>query len=184
MKVTPHIKKITIRAGAAVLTFAIGVAISSVWFRNHDQAAKPFRYLSGPTCREGLVSVESLPDVPLRITIADTACEKPQTASVHFVVENLSTKPIKKYEVHGYLIYDDLIDDGMGVTTERVEPLQPRQTDIGFLGGGVMTRAGGIPVGELKHFRLVLWSVEFADGTDWVRSHHTFLFAGERKQNL
>ena len=161
-------RKIAIGMFAALLTFVIGVATSS--FVNRTQPAKPFRHLSGPTCREGLLSVESRPAVPLRITVSDTACEKPQSASVQFLVENVGTKPISKYEIHGVQTYEELTDTGFGVLTERVEPLQPGQTDIGFLGGGVLKGAGGKPVGELKSFELVLWSVEFADGTKWTRS--------------
>ena len=170
MKATPLIRRLTIRLFVALLTFLIGVAASSVWFVNRHQSPEPLRFLSGPRCREGLVSVASHPDVPLHITISDTACENPQTANVQFLVENRSTKPISKYDIHGVQTYDELSDDGLGVSTERVEPLQPHQTDIGFLGGGVLKGAGGKPVGELKSFQLVLWSVDFADGTRWTRS--------------
>jgi hypothetical protein len=154
----------------ALLTFLIGVATSSVWFLNHHQPAKSFRFLSGPPCREGLVSVESRPAVPLHITISDTACQNPQSANVQFLVENLTPKPISKYEIRSVQTYDELIDEGLGVSTETIEPLQPRQTQIGFLGGGVLKRSGGKPVSELKSFQLVVWSINFADGTKWTRS--------------
>ena len=170
MKGTPQIKRLAIRIFVALLTCLTGVAISSVWFLNHYQPAKSFRYLSGPPCREGLVSVESRPGVPLHITISDTACENPRCANVQFLVENVSTKPISKYEIRGVETYDELNDDGLGVSTVPAKPLQPHQTEIGFLGGGVMTRAGGIPVSELKSFQLVVWSVDFADGTKWTRT--------------
>jgi hypothetical protein len=170
MKGAPHIRRLVIRIFVALLTFLIGVATSSVWFVNQYQPPKSFRFLSDPPCRQGLVSVESSPVVPLRITISDTACHSPQEASVQFLVENLSTKPISNYEIRGVQIYDELINEGLGVSTETMEPLQPRQTQIGFLGGGVLKRAGGKPVSELKSFQLVVWSITFADGTKWTRS--------------
>lgn len=166
MKGTPLIGKLAIRIFVALLTFLIGVAIS---FLNHDQSTKSLRLLSGPSCHSGLVSVESRSAMPLRITISDTACEKPQTANVQFLVENVSTKPISRYEIRGVQKYDELVDDGMSVTTETVKPLLPHETQIGFLGGGVIKRPGGIPVSELKSFQLVVWSVDFADGTKWTR---------------
>jgi len=169
MKETPHIRRFVIRIFVALLTFLIGVAISSVWFLNHHQPAKSIRFLSGPPCRERLVSVESPPAVPLRITISDTACEKPQSARVQFLVENVSTKPISKYEIHGVLTYDELSDEGLSVLTETIEPLQPHQTQIGFLGGGVLKGSGGRPVSELRKFELVVWSITFTDGTKWTR---------------
>lgn len=170
MKVTPHLRRFAIRIFVALLTFLIGAAITSVSFRNHHQPAESFRFLSGPPCREGLVSVESHPAAPLRITIADTDCQDSQSGNVQFLVENLSAKPISKYEIRGIQTYDELIDEGLGVSTENVEPLQPRQTQVGFMGGGVMKRSGGKPVSELRSFQLVVWSVDFADGTKWTRS--------------
>jgi hypothetical protein len=87
---------------------------------------------------------------------------------VQFLVENVSTKPISKYEIHGVLTYDELSDEGLSVLTETIEPLQPHQTQIGFLGGGVLKGSGGRPVSELRRFELVVWSITFADGTKWT----------------
>ena len=168
MKGTSHIRKVTIRMFSALLTFLIGVSTSSVWFLTDSQPARPFRFLSGPPCREGLVSVESSVG-PLRVTVSDTACTNRQSASVQFLVESLSTKPISKYEIGGVRTYDELVN-GSSVTTEFVEPLQPRQTQIGFLGGGVFKGSGGKPVSDMKNFQLFVWSVNFADGTNWMRS--------------
>lgn len=170
MKGSPHIRRLALRLMTALLTFLIGVAAAAVWSSIHNQQVNSPRLLLGQPCREGLVSVESRPDVPLRVTISDTACEHPRSAKAHFIVENLSTKPISKYKIRAVLTYDELIDEGLGVSTETVEPLQPHQTQSGFLGGGVLTRAGGRPVSELRSFQLVVWSVTFSDGTTWTRS--------------
>ena len=170
MKGTPHIRRFAIRLFVALLTFLIGVTTFTVWFRNHPPAAKSFRFLSGPTCRAGLVSVESQPAALLHITVSDSECRDRQTANVQFLVENLSTKPISKYEIRAVQTYDELIEDGLGVTAVRGEPLEPRETETGFLGGGVLNGAGGKPVGEMKGFQLVVWSIEFADGTTWTRN--------------
>ena len=169
MKGSPHIRRLAIRLVTALLTFLIGVATVAVWSPIHDQRVNSPKLLQGQPCRDGLVSVESRPDVPLRVTISDTACQNPQSANVQFMVENLSTKPISQYEIRSVLTYDELIDEGMGVSTETIEPLLPHQTQIGFLGGGVMKRSGGKPVSELRSFQLVVWSISFSDGTNWTR---------------
>jgi len=44
-----------------------------------------------------------------------------------FVVENISSKPIIKYEIRSIMKYDNLVDDGLGVSTEGFENLQPQQ---------------------------------------------------------
>ena len=163
-------RRLGIRIFVALITFLIGVTISSLWFGINSQPAQPFRLLSGPPCRKGVVSVESQRDSPLRITISDTSCRDSQTANVQFVVENLSGKPISKYEIRGLLRYDQVIDNGLGVRAETVEPLQPGQTQIGFLGGGVLKLAGGKPVSELRGFKLSVWSIDYADGTNWTRA--------------
>ena len=168
MKGSSHIRRLALRLITALLTFLIGAA-TAVWSPIHDQRVNLPKLLSGQPCRDGLVSVESWPDVPLRVTISDTACENPQSANAQFMVENLSTKPISKYEIRGVLTYDELIDEGLGVSTEKLEPLLPHQTQIGFLGGGVMKRSGGKPVSELRSFQLVVWSISFSDGTKWTR---------------
>jgi len=170
MKGRPHIRRLAIRLSTALLTFLIGAGTAAVWSPIHDQRINSARLLPGQRCRYGLVSVESRPDVPLRVTISDTACQNPQSANVQFIVENLSTKPISKYEIRTVQTYDELIDEGLGVSTEPIQPLLPHQTQIGFLGGGVMKRSGGKPVSELKSFQLVVWSISFSDGTKWTRS--------------
>ena len=60
--------------------------------------------------------------------------------------------------------YDNLVDDGLDVSTEGFENLQSHQTQTGFIGGGVLQ------VGELKGFQLTVWSVTFGDGTKWTKS--------------
>ena len=161
-------KKLTTRLIIALLTFVIGIAAVSVWFVFHRAPSKANSLLSGPPCRDGLVSVESQPDVPLRISISESVCENPQMTSVHFMVENVSSEPISKYEIRSIETYGRIIDDGGGVTTEGAI-LQPHQKHEGFIGGGVLAGVGGVPVGELKSYKLAVWSVTFADGTTWSR---------------
>jgi hypothetical protein len=83
---------------------------------------------------------------------------------VQFEVENISSKPIVKYEICGIMKYDNLVDEGLCVAAEGYETFQPHQTRTGFIGGGVLK------VGELRGFQLTVWSVTFADGTKWTRS--------------
>src|SRR5688500_12133459 len=131
MKGSPHIRRHAIRLATALLTFLIGVGAAAVWSPIYDQQVNSPRLLPGQPCREGLLSVESRTGVPLRVTISDTACEKPHSANAQFIVENLSTKPISKYEIRSVLTYEELIDEGLGVSTETIEPLLPHQTQTG-----------------------------------------------------
>lgn len=170
MKGSPHIRRLAIRLITGLLTFLIGAATVAVWSPIHDQRVNSPKLLQGQPCRDGLVSVESRPDLPLRVTISDTACDNPRSANARFIVENVSTKPISKYEIRSVQTYDELIDEGSGVSTEPIQPLLPHQTEIGFLGGGVMKRSCGKPVSELRSFQLVVWSISFSDGTTWTRS--------------
>ena len=162
-------KNLTTRLIIALLTFVIGIAAASVWFVFYRSSSKPNELLSGLPCRDGLISVESKLNVPLRISISEAVCDNSQGASVHFMVENVSSEPISKYEIRSIETYERLTDDGSGVTTEGAI-LQPHQTQIGFIGGGVLRGAGGVPVGELKGYKLAVWSVTFADGRTWSRS--------------
>ena len=153
--------------GTSVLTVNCVAARSWLAFhRSHGQEAK---LVLGPPCREGVVSAEAQPDAPLRITIGDAGCDKPQTASVQFVVENVGSSPISQFEVRAIETYDELVDEGTGVTTMGLV-LYPHQTQIGFIGSGVITAAGGKPVGPLKTYQVTVWSVTFSDGTTWRRS--------------
>ena len=162
-------KRLTARLIVGLLTFTIGIGAASAWVVLRRSPAKSNKLLSGIPCRDGLVSVEPQVDVPLRITISEAVCDNPQGASVQFVVENVSSKPISKYDICRIATYEGLIDDKSGVTTMGTI-LQPHQTKIGFIGGGVITGAGGVPVGELKSYKLGVWSVIFADGSTWKRS--------------
>ena len=154
-------RRLAVRLAIATTTFLIGVAMASIGF--HRDSIKSGRLLTGPPCTDGIVSVESQPQVPLRISISDTSCQTSHSANVQFAVENIGSKPIMKYEIRGVMTYAGLVDDGLGVTTAGVDNFQPRQRQIGFIGGGVLN------VGELKGFQLTVWSVVFDDGTRWTR---------------
>jgi hypothetical protein len=155
-------KRLAIRLIAVLLTFLIGTAATSAWFIFRRLPVQSNKLLSGPPCREGVVSVEPQHGVPLLIKISEAACDNPQVASVHFVVENISSKPISKYNIRSIETYERFLNDGSGVIEGGI--LQPRQTRRGFLGGGVMQ------VGELKSYKLAVWSVTFTDGTTWTRT--------------
>jgi hypothetical protein len=153
-------KRLTPGLVVALLTFIVGIAAASAWSVLRRSPAKSNKLLSGARCRHGLVSVEPQLNVPLRISISEAVCDNPQGASVHFVVENVSSKPISKYDIRRVVTYEGLIDDKSGVTTEGTI-LQPHQTKIGFIGGGVITGAGGVPVGE-DNMDALLTSIEIA----------------------
>jgi len=149
------------------------LTVSSVaatgWFAFHRSHRQQARLVFGPPCREGLVSAEPQTDAPLRLTIADAGCDNSQTASVQFVAENVSSSPIIQFEIRAIETYDELVDQGGGVTTIGIV-LNPHHTQTGFIGGGVITGACGKPVGPLKTYQVTVWSVTFGDGRTWTRT--------------
>ena len=153
----------------AASTLIVGSGATAGWFvYRHSSRPQSPRLVLGPPCREGLVSVEPQVDAPIRIKIAEAACDNPQGASVQFVAENISSSPISQFEIRTIKTYDELVDQGSGVTTMD-SILYPHQTRTGFVGGGVITAAGGKAVGPIKSYQLTVWSVTFADGKTWTR---------------
>ncbi len=155
-----------------LITFTLGVGISSRRFvRPHvNRSAK----LIGPPCREGLVSVEPQLDVPLRITISDAACDRPQEARVQWVAENIGPVPISRFEIRsiGFEIrsietYDRPVDGRKGVITIG-SSLDPHRTTTGLVGSSAISGVAGAPV--LTSYKLTVWSVTYADGKTWTRA--------------
>src|SRR6266542_1527230 len=161
-------KRLTKLVLIVALILVIGSIATAGWlgFR-HARHEQP-RLVFGPPCRQGIVSVETQPDAPVRLTIADASCDKPQTARVQFVAENVSSLAISQYEARAIETYDELVDKGSGVT-EMGLVFNPDEKRIGFIGGGVVTAAGGKPVGPLRLYQITLASVTFTDGTTWKR---------------
>jgi hypothetical protein len=95
-------KSLTAHLIVALLTFIVGIAAASAWSVLRRSPTKSNKPLSGIPCRHGLVSVEPGLNVPLRISISEAVCDNPHGASVHFVVENVSSKPISKYDIRSH----------------------------------------------------------------------------------
>jgi hypothetical protein len=162
-------KKITRLVLVAAIVLSAGFVAMAAWFVfRHSRRPQSQKFVLGPPCRDGLVSVEPQTDSPMRITILTSACDNAQTASVQFLAENVSSSPITQFEIRAIETYDELVDQGSGVTAMGAL-LHPHETQIGFIGGGVITAAGGKPVGPLKHYALTVWSVTFDDGKTWTR---------------
>lgn len=124
-------------------------------------------------CPDGLVVVAAQPDSPVSISPVSCDSRTPNAARVQFTVVNVSAKPISKFKVAarlGYKEYKQGRWDGMSVEHQYPADafLLPGWSDQSALGGGVLTRSGGIPVGALQHFTLFVESVTFADGTKWA----------------
>jgi hypothetical protein len=161
-------KKLSRLVLIAMVIIAIGSIATAGWFVFRHSRRSSQKFVLGPPCRDGLVSVETQTDAPLRITISNAACDNPQGASVQFLAENISSSPISQFEIRAIETYDELVDQGSGVTSMGAV-LHPHETRMGFIGGGVITAAGGKPVGPLKHYQLTVWAVTFADGKTWTR---------------
>ncbi|HET8671847.1 MAG TPA: hypothetical protein VFM05_14860, partial [Candidatus Saccharimonadales bacterium] len=121
-----------------------------------------------------LVNVQSQSGAP--VLIAPMKCYQvdSQTANIQFTVVNLSDKPITAYTIGGEQEYTDYKQaKGDKMSTERRygggRSLLPGWSDESFLGGGVITKTGGIAVGPLTRFTLFVESVVFADGTEWAQ---------------
>jgi hypothetical protein len=161
-------KKLTKLFLIVALILVVGPIAVAGWLGFRRTRHQQPRFVFGPPCRPGIVSVETQPDAPVRLTIADAGCDKPQTASVQFGAENVSSLAISQYEVRAIETYDELVDRGSAVTAMGLV-LNPHETRIGFIGGGVITAACGKPVGPLRLYQITLASVTFTDGTTWMR---------------
>jgi hypothetical protein len=144
----------------------VGSIVAARWLRSWRAPQSQPKPFLGPTCQKGLVSVETQPDAPVRLTIVDAGCEQPHTASVSFVAENVSSLAITEYEVRAIETYDELVDKGSSVT-EMVRVFNPHETRNGFIAGGVEMIVRGKPAGPLRHYQIALASVTFVDGTTW-----------------
>ena len=158
-------KKFLARVFVGLLTFTFGVTISSRRFvRPHvNRSVRLF----GPPCREGLVSVEPQLDVPLRITISDAACDRPQEARVQWVAENIGTVTISRFEIRSIETYDRPVGGRKGVITIG-SSLNPHRTTTGLVGSSAINGVAGASV--LMSYKLTVWSVTHADGKTWTRA--------------
>jgi hypothetical protein len=125
----------------------------------------------GTPCDTGVISVEVQENAPLQIKVEESDCETTQTARVRFTAKNLSSKDIVEFSVRSLETYEHYFTDSSGTTAGGFRnPLKPNDIyNKGYIGGGTLTKAGGIPVGKLKSYVLTVWSVNFADGTKWER---------------
>jgi len=158
-------KKLPAFVIVGLLTFTLGVGMSARRFvrRHVNQSVK----LLGAPCREGLVSVEPEADVPLRVTVSDTACDSPQEARVQWVAENIGKVQISRFEIRSIEAYDRAVDGRKGVMTIGSN-LYPHQTTTGLIGSSAITGVAGAPV--LTSYKLAVWSVTYADGKTWTRT--------------
>lgn len=120
--------------------------------------------LSGPPCREGLVTAEAQPDIPLRLTVGKSACASPQEVKAEFEAENIGSVTIKTFTVRALGDYDRAISIRKGVDIAS-GVLKPHQTTTGIVGTGT-----GDPKATLTSCKLTVWSITYADGQTWNRS--------------
>ena len=158
-------KKFSIRLLVALITFVIGVGAASLWSVGRRDRVKTVDQLTGPPCVSDVVSVDHQPNIPLHISLADTACYDHVTLA-QFVVENTGTKTISRYEIRGIRTYERSIDTGLGVSTSGTT-LEPQQSRDGGLGTNEGT-VRGVAVGRLTSLKLSVWSIVYADGTTWT----------------
>ncbi len=153
------------------LLLSATLALTGVSCALAQSTTSDFRLPSpGTPCEKGVISVEAQENAPLQIKVEESDCKTTQTARVRFTAKNLSSKGIVEFTVHSLETYEEYYNDGSGTTMGFEDVLKPDETfEKGFIGSGVETKAGGIPVGKLKNYVLAVWSVTFADGTKWER---------------
>jgi len=156
-------KRYALRAVVALLTFLIGVSLYSALFSRRQRSVITFTLApTNSTNCYGLVAVESQPEAPVRLSISNAACTH-VSKSVRFTLENISNKPIVKYEVRGLRIHGQTVSSNVSLTSEFSSEMDPhglRTEDI---------EERSVPAGQLTSLRLAVWSVTFADGTTWNR---------------
>jgi hypothetical protein len=143
-----------------LVTFGLGVGITSYLRRRHRQTNRPW---AANPCRNGLASADNTLQPTLKISLLETNCEN-DVASVHFNVTNEGATPYKYFEVRAIYTYDNYVEDGAGFGTG---PLVPGQSTDGYIGMGSPTLANRKPVGQLRGITLIPSLLEFPDGTKW-----------------
>jgi hypothetical protein len=123
-----------------------------------------------------LVSVQVQPGVPVLLTPTKCVRRDDHVADVEYNVVNTSEKVVKSFTVSARLDYTDYTPgpgDKMSVKTEYPEDrwLPPGWSHHSRMGGGTITKSGGIPIGPLTRFTLYVENVTFLDGSEWTISH-------------
>lgn len=154
--------KYAVRAVVALLTFLIGVSMYTAMFSRHRKVTTVIMPLANARNCYGLVSVESHSQGPVRLAVDQAACTHLST-TVRFTLENISDKPIVKYEVRGLRTQGPTISNNVNLTSEFDNAMEPHEirTEV------IEERSDS--AGQLTGFQVVLWSVTFADGTTWSR---------------
>jgi len=156
-----EMKKYAIRAVVALLTFLIGVSLYLALFsRRQRSVITPTLVSANSKNCYGLVAGESQPEAPVRLSISNAACTH-LSKSVRFTLENISDKPIVKYEVRGLRTHGRTISSYLNLTSEFTNEMDPHElrTEV------IEERSDS----QLTSFQLAVWSVTFADGTTWNR---------------
>ena len=165
-------KKTAIGLVVFVSTFLIGVFIANKVFDLRRVFVNELKVVKFDETCGNVVSVESQPNAPLRISGVSASCPGSQGSNIGFRVENVSDKPVIRYEIRAirsceYLSYDDSLKS----TALLTNVLLPGETKFGFMRSDRVAFDGGVRVGDLKSLKLTVWSVTLADGTTWVRAN-------------
>ena len=158
-------KKYALRIVIALVTFLIGVGLYSALF-SRQRAVQTVALVPTSTDCHGFVTVESQPQAPVRLIISTAACTH-VSVIVRFTVENISDKPIVKYEVRG-IRSNDSSGNNLSVTSEWAKPVDPHERRSGLIQEGLFEERI-ISAGQKTSFQLAVYSVTFADGTTWRR---------------
>ena len=144
--------------GVATLLVSISVACHRRSGIEAIRAAK----LSGPPCRDGFVSVEPLPDVPIRLTILEAVCATPHEAKVRFIAENTGNVAINKFEIGGIDSYDREVTGRKGVNVLGI--LKPHESMTDKVESGLL---GDGDAAVMTSYQLTVFSITYDDGRTW-----------------
>src|SRR5689334_8032695 len=122
-------KKIAFGLFVFVTTFLMGVVVTNKVFVLRRVFVKEREVVRFDETCGNRVTVESQPNAPLRISAVSASCPGSQGSNVGFQVENVSDKPIIKYEIRAIRSCEFLQnDDSLKFTALLTSVLLPRET--------------------------------------------------------
>jgi hypothetical protein len=120
----------------------------------------------GKPCADGIIVIAQQFDAPARLSIQKATCGD-FYSNVDLLLENLSTKPIKGYEVSQTKDYENIKDVKSSDIRSGVEIKPGESVKVNFNGGFTEGYSYGKPVGLFQRDTYTISWIEFSDGSHW-----------------
>lgn len=120
----------------------------------------------GKPCADGTIVIEEQADAPARLSVQKATCGDFYSI-VDLLLENVTTKQIKGYEVSQTKDYENIKDVKSSDIRRGVEIKPGESVKVNFNGGFLEGYSYGKPVGLFKRDTYRISWIEFSDGSQW-----------------